>query len=81
MSKLGNEYQRLIDPRLFEKMPKTVLAAVAVGFLSRLVESADELILDNPSRISFEIWDEWKALHQAGIVPQKPAKIDGVEND
>ncbi len=52
---------------LFDKTPKAVLAAIAVSSLTTggdYLERARELVLE-----------EWRILHQAGIVSQKPPKV------
>lgn len=61
--KLGNAYARELGDA-YNAMPKAVLAAIAVSLAScggdRLDEARQAVI------------DEWWALHNAGIVPQKP---------
>lgn len=67
VNKTSNEYADLIDSSLYEKMPKTVLAAIAVSFALRLAE-------DDFSQVQDLLVEEWDTLHTAGIVPQKPQK-------
>ncbi len=64
----SNEYADLIDSSLYRDMPKTVLAAIAVSFIIRL---EGQVIED----IDGYLHDEWKALYQNGIVPQRPIKL------
>lgn len=61
-----NEYQRLIGGGLFEKMPKAVIAAIAVSYLLNH-QGVDKLDIDNA------LLEEWDNLHKQGIVLQKPA--------
>lgn len=64
--KLMNEYSGVIDDELYEKIPKAVLAAIAVSYLSgggdHLDKAQDELL------------EEWRVLYEGGIVPQKPPR-------
>lgn len=59
----ANEYQAELG-KLFEEMPKAVLAAVAVSFAT---QGGNEL-----DQAQVRVAKEWSALHLAGIVPQKP---------
>lgn len=64
-SKLGNDYQATISPRLYARTPKAVFAAIAVSLLS------------NHGGIEFDAIDaglveEWATLNANGIVPQRP---------
>ncbi len=61
----GNEYQRLLKD--FDKMPKTVLAAIAVSFALRQVD-------EDFDKAEAEVKNEWVALHNMGIISQKPIK-------
>jgi hypothetical protein len=61
---LQNEYAEQLGT-IFEDCPKAVFAAIAV---SALTVGGDHLE-DAPQRVA----DEWLALYQAGIVPQKPS--------
>ncbi|RPI55960.1 MAG: hypothetical protein EHM49_01255 [Deltaproteobacteria bacterium] len=65
----SNEYVDLIPERIFDKIPKTVLGAIAI---SALTGGGD--YLDN---VQDKIMGEWSILYQNGIVPQKPPKIKG----
>lgn len=65
--KIRNEYQKAIDPRVYEAMPKAVLAAIAVSFVSAGGSNLDEA--------TAALVNEWALLHVQGIVPQAvPAK-------
>ena len=59
----NNEYAEYLG-RLYTRTPKAVFAALAVSFAMRsgLVGTASECL------------DEWRVLHENGIVPQKPPK-------
>ena len=61
----SNEYARALE-ELFDKTPKTVLAAIAV---SALTSGGDKLRMAKPYLLR-----EWRILHENGIVPQKPPK-------
>ena len=61
-NKISNDYAAEIAH--YERMPKAVLAAIAVSFTS--------CGGDNMDGVTDRLIDEWWALHQAGIVPQKP---------
>lgn len=62
--KTENEYQKMIDPALYADTPKAVFAALVVSYLNRLgVEFSD---------VDAAIREEWQALYDAEIVPQKP---------
>ena len=68
--KSDNSYARLA----FEvDAPKTVWMALAVSFAAMTVESAEDL-LDDKLRLQKLLLDEWRTLHENGIVPQKPRK-------
>lgn len=58
-----NEYAEYLVP-LFDDCPKAVLAAIAVSFITTGG--------DWPARAQAGIIREWRILHEAGIVPQKP---------
>ena len=61
--KLSNEYARAI--RNFGTIPKSVFAAVAYAFASRIEET------DDPKSIEFAIVREWRTLRDNRIVPQR----------
>lgn len=65
-----NEYATLSGDDLFEKAPKSVWAALAVSFASRNA-GPDGESLDGVD-VRRALLDEWKILHEQGIVPQKP---------
>ena len=60
----GNVYIDAMGRKLFERCPKTVLAAIAV---SSMTSGGDFL-----DKASERIIDEWWALYVNGIVPQRP---------
>lgn len=63
--KTTNEYSQLIS----ESMPKSVAQAIALSFALRLNE-------DDFDRAIAEVYAEWGALHNGGIVPQPvPARL------
>lgn len=66
--KIGNGYASAIGQDVFEACPKAVLAAIAVSALTQggdYIEEARARLLD-----------EWRILHQNGIVTQPvPAKF------
>lgn len=63
--KTTNEYADTLSGDFYEKCPKAVFAALAVS-LGLLTCDEDF------SKVESALIDEWKALHAAGIVPQKP---------
>lgn len=62
---VSNEYADELG-ELYGKMPKAVLAAVAVSYAS---DGGDHM-----EHIQTKILTEWHALYDAGIVKQKPPK-------
>ena len=65
ISKIGNEYAAQLG-RMFDEMPKTVLAAIAVSCLS---QGGDYL-----EKAQARAAREWQVLHENGIVQQRPGK-------
>jgi hypothetical protein len=65
LNNLVNPYQKALG-ELFEEMPKSVIAAIAV---SSLTVGGD--FLDEAKRRAAR---EWQVLFDAGIVPQRPGK-------
>lgn len=63
---LTNDYQIELGD-LFEEMPKSVIAAIAVSALTLGGDYLDEAAV--------RAADEWQVLFDNGIVPQKPGKI------
>lgn len=63
MAKQSNEYVDVIGGELFELMPKTVIAAIAVSLAIRL---------DGRTNARELIKKEWWTLFHNGIIPQKP---------
>ena len=65
--KLTNSYVRQLG-RLYERCPKSVLAAIAVSALTTggdRLEEAHKLVLE-----------EWWALYYAGMVQQRPCEAE-----
>lgn len=62
----SNAYAEAIEPKLYARIPKAVLAAVAVSILSN---GGDDL-----DGASARILEEWEILHANGIVPQGVAR-------
>lgn len=60
-----NQYAALLEN--FDEIPKSVLAAIAVSLA--LLQNEEDL-----SSVSKIINDEWRVLHENGIVPQRPRK-------
>ena len=61
-----NGYQWALGLSLFDEIPKSVLAAIAVSAVTNGgidIEAA-----------AFRVAKEWDVLHANGIVPQKPGK-------
>ena len=70
LQNLNNDYARQLG-WLFDEIPKTVLAAIAV---SALTHGGNEL--DEAAKL---VAHEWDVLHANGIVPQKPGKLAKAE--
>jgi len=66
--KKSNEYARLIKD--YDKIPKAVFAAIAASALN-IAFCEDDL-----TKVNNALLNEWKVLHEAGIVPQKPIKSE-----
>jgi hypothetical protein len=65
LKNLNNDYARELGA-LFDEMPKSVIAAIAVSALTMGGDYLDEAAI-RAAR-------EWQVLHDAGIVQQKPSK-------
>lgn len=65
-NKTSNEYAEMIT--IYESMPKAVLAALAVSLVMRVNGST------TPKEVTDELINEWEALYDNGIIPQKPPK-------
>lgn len=59
----------LSESEWFEKVPKSVLFAICQQLAMRV---ADDFTAEAAIKC---MADEWAALHQNGIVPQKPARL------
>lgn len=55
---------------LYQRIPKAVLAALAVSLTLRTLDP-EPLALDDP-RITTALLEEWRILHANGIVPHIP---------
>ena len=64
---LTNDYHYAAQRATGEKTPKTVYSAIAFALAMRLCE-------DDQDRAAEMLRAEWRALHAAGIVPQKPSR-------
>jgi hypothetical protein len=60
--KTSNEYARAVN--CYDEIPKAVWAAIAISVLTCGGDCLDEA--------NERVMQEWLALHEAGIVPQKP---------
>lgn len=69
--KTSNEYASILNRGIYEKMPKQVIAAIAVSFAARMLEADPS---SHAATIQSFVLAEWGALHNNGIVPQKPVK-------
>lgn len=60
----SNEYIEALDRGVFDDIPKSVFAAIAVSYLvNHGVEFSD---------VTQEILNEWQTLYDNKVVPQKP---------
>ena len=66
ISKATNEYQQVFGA-LYDKTPKAVFAAVAFSLAFKEASENTEYALAG-------FIEEWRILHENGIVPQKPPK-------
>lgn len=73
-SKLHNEYASLLRGKFYDAIPKAVLAAIAVSYAGHILESGFESIFE-PGAAEAALLDEWRVLHENGIVPQKPVNL------
>jgi hypothetical protein len=67
INKKSNEYAEVIS-EIYDRIPKAVLAAIAVSFSLILNEGQDF------DQVQDTILTEWRILNENGIVPQKPIK-------
>jgi hypothetical protein len=63
--KLSNDYAKSVP----YDAPKAVWKAIAISLARRLND-------DDQTRAVDECYREWNALHENGIVPQKPRWVD-----
>jgi hypothetical protein len=64
-------YPSYVDPATYDATPKSVWADIAYSLALRLTGEESH---DGAREI---IAEEWVALHQAGIVKQKPKEMEG----
>lgn len=67
----GNEYAYAVEN--MDAIPKTVLAAIAFSMCFIAVEEQGGKAAND------RLYEEWNALYQAGIVPQKPIARKGAK--
>jgi hypothetical protein len=67
---LSNNYQQALGS-WFDRMPKSVLAALAVSFAIHL-EDHQPAPREFDATALHAVVKEWMALYDAGIVPQRP---------
>lgn len=72
INKLHNDYAATLDQAggLFEKTPKAVLAAMVVSLMTCGGDRLDEL-----EALREQFLEEWAALYNCGIIPQKPPRV------
>ena len=63
--KTENSYQKILSAEFYQKIPKAVLAAIAVSYVINWQGTDQEQAEEN-------ILAEWYTLHGQGIIPQKP---------
>lgn len=63
--KLSNEYVKSLG-RLYARTPKAVFAAIAFSYANRLFAKSQG------TEVTDYLVEEWKVLHENGIIPQKP---------
>lgn len=68
VNKTINPYVEAVGRKMYERTPKAVYAALAYSLALRLTGT------DNHEEAIALLGKEWEALHNGGIVPQKPAK-------
>ena len=64
ISKKRNDYMTMFEGKVYERTPKSVFAAVCASLLSTGGERREDA---QPGFL-----EEWRILHEQGIVPQKP---------
>lgn len=63
--KKGNVYAKMLGES-YNDMPKAVIAGIMVSLAYRLTGNEDPVAAVEMCR------DEWRVLHNAGIIPQEP---------
>ena len=71
--KSSNEYAQAFG-RLYSAIPKSVFAAVAFSY-ANISCGEDGHESDNSNETVRRFLNEWKILHENGIVPQKPPSV------
>ena len=66
LNNITNSYIQCLEPGYFDKIPKTVWAAIAISLATTGGDRLNEATL--------AIIKEWRALYYNGIVKQKPPK-------
>ncbi|MEJ7745272.1 MAG: hypothetical protein WKF61_00655 [Luteimonas sp.] len=66
LNKTTNDYAEVLNPALYNEIPKAVFAAIVVSALT----NGGDWLNEADSRIA----KEWDVLHGNGIVPQRPGK-------
>jgi hypothetical protein len=72
--KRQNFYSHAISPRLYARIPKSVLAAIVVSIYHNLGDGMDYSDGVPLEKIDEAILKEWGLLHTQEIVPQKPPR-------
>lgn len=73
--KAMNDYAASLSAEFYSKTPKAVFAAIAVSLANQCNEAGIDAIWDeNEQALDALLLAEWTALHNAGIVPQKPPR-------
>lgn len=67
LNKIGNEYARALG-NFYAATPKAVFAALAFSFANRLFAKSEG------TEVVDLLVEEWKALHENGIVRQRARK-------
>jgi hypothetical protein len=74
---ISNKYIEAFDIPLYADIPKAVWAALAISLVMRL----EALDTDDMERIKVVLKEEWQALYANRVVPQKPQRLTGDQED
>ena len=66
---IWNEYLRAVGVKLFHRMPKTVALTIAISYAIRVTGEEPEW-----SEVAGMLIEEWRTLHENGIIKQPPPK-------